>query len=47
MDNEPTGVKPRRRSAVKRTLMVIAMAITGFHIFASFLWIAPASTARR
>ncbi|WP_210603581.1 DUF5819 family protein [Brevibacterium oceani] len=46
MDNKPTEDTPRPRSAVKRTLMVIAMAITGFHLFASFLWIAPSSTLR-
>ncbi|HJA62184.1 MAG TPA: hypothetical protein H9788_13950 [Candidatus Brevibacterium intestinavium] len=46
MDNEPTEDTPRPRSAVKRILMVIAMAITAFHLFASFLWIAPSSTMR-
>lgn len=46
MDKDPTEVKPQPRSAVKRTLMVVAMLITGFHLFASFLWIAPASTMR-
>lgn len=46
MDREPTEDKPQPRSAVKRTLMIVAMAITGFHLFASFLWIAPASTMR-
>src|SRR5699024_9815937 len=44
MDNEPTEDTPRPRSAVQRTLMVIAMAITAFHLFASFLWIASSST---
>ena len=32
--------------ALKRTIMVIAMALTGFHLFATFLWIAPSSALR-
>lgn len=46
MDKDPAEVKPQPRAAVKRTLVVVAMLITGFHLFASFLWIAPASTMR-
>ncbi|WP_413333122.1 DUF5819 family protein [Brevibacterium sp. GP-SGM9] len=46
MDNKTTEVKSRPRPVIKRTLMVIAMAITGFHLFASFLWIAPSSALR-
>ena len=42
----PRTAKSKTNPVVKRTIMVIAMALTGFHLFASFLWIAPSSTLR-
>lgn len=45
MDEKTTPAK-RPNPVLKRTIMVIAMAITGFHLFATFLWIAPSSTLR-
>ena len=41
-----TGAKTGRSRAIKRVLMVVAMLMTAFHLFASFLWIAPASALR-
>lgn len=46
-DNEAAGVPPGRKPVVKRVLMVVAMLLTAFHLFASFLWIAPASALRQ
>ncbi|MCI4011737.1 DUF5819 family protein [Brevibacterium sp. ZH18] len=41
-----TGSKTGRSRVIKRVLMVVAMLMTAFHLFASFLWIAPASALR-
>ncbi|WP_181276367.1 DUF5819 family protein [Brevibacterium oceani] len=46
MDETTTETEARRRPVVRRTLMVIAVAVTGFHLFATFLWIAPSSALR-
>lgn len=45
-DSAKTGAKTGRSRAIKRVLMVVAMLMTAFHLFASFLWIAPASALR-
>ncbi|RBP67008.1 hypothetical protein DFO66_10261 [Brevibacterium sanguinis] len=47
MEQEKTETPTGRRSVVKRALMVVAMLLTAFHLFASFLWIAPASAMRQ
>lgn len=46
MDTNKTETKVAGRP-VKRGLMVVAMLVTAFHLFASFLWIAPSSTMRQ
>ncbi|WGP08073.1 DUF5819 family protein (plasmid) [Bacillus subtilis] len=46
MDTNKTETKAAGRR-VKRVLMVVAMLVTAFHLFASFLWIAPSSTMRQ
>lgn len=47
MDTDKTETKAAGRPVVKRVLMVVAMLLTAFHLLASFLWIAPSSTARQ
>lgn len=47
MDTDKTETKTVGRPVVKRGLMVVAMLLTAFHLFASFLWIAPSSTMRQ
>lgn len=47
MDTDTTETKAAGRPVVKRVLMVVAMLLTAFHLLASFLWIAPSSTARQ
>lgn len=47
MDTDKTETKTVGRPVVKRALMVVAMLLTAFHLFASFLWIAPSSTMRQ
>lgn len=41
----PERTRPRRR-VVTRVIMCLAVAVTAWHIFASFLWIAPWSPLR-
>ncbi len=44
---QPADTATGRKPVVKRVLMVVAMLLTAFHLFASFLWIAPASALRQ
>lgn len=39
-------VRRRKLGAVKRGVMLVAVMFTAFHIFATFLWIAPSSALR-
>src|SRR5690625_7741122 len=39
-------VARRRLGAVKRTVTLVAVLFTAFHVFATFLWIAPSSPLR-
>src|SRR5690625_4230056 len=49
--SDPTTVEtprpPARLSRVKRVFLLAAVLFTAFHVFASFLWIAPASGLRQ
>src|SRR5690625_8051402 len=47
-DHEETAQPlPRRKlGAVKRTVTLAAVLFTAFHVFATFLWIAPSSALR-
>ena len=40
-------VSASRRTVVKRIVLILAVAFTAWHIFATFLWIAPASGLRQ
>lgn len=45
---DETSTRPRRGKVIaKRLVMLVALTITAFHLFASFLWIAPASNLRQ
>lgn len=46
MHDTTSEAAARPRPVVKRTLMIIAMVITGFHLFSTFLWVAPSSALR-
>ena len=39
-------VRRNRLGAVKRAVMLVAVLFTAFHVFATFLWIAPSSALR-
>jgi hypothetical protein len=41
-----TSPRPRRRSWILRGVMTVAVLFTAWHVFASFLWIAPVSPLR-
>lgn len=44
--SEQSEKKPLRKIIIKRSIIVIALFITAFHLLSTFLWIAPASAAR-